>query len=220
MASFTPCCKKPPPELERVLLWRWAVGLLLWCWLCCAALWPAPLRAEPAPEALELRLQSSADGLHLSTLLPLELPVAVEDALSQGIPLFFLAEAQVLRERWYWSAQKLAQTTRYMRLSYQPLTRRWRLAVSPSPIDRSGLGVVPGHNYDSLEDVLAVMKRIAHWKIADTPALISGEQYNVQLLFRLDTAQLPRALQVGTLGRPNWSLAWQGSQRVIWEPAP
>lgn len=217
MDSFTPCCKKHPPE--HALISRWAVGWL-WCWLCCAVLWPLPLRAEPVTEALELRLQSSVDGLHLSTVLPLELPVAVEDALRQGIPLFFLAEAQVLRERWYWSAQTLAQTTRYMRLSYQPLTRRWRLAVSPSPIDRSGLGVVPGHNYDSVEDALAVMTRIAHWKIADTPALIPGEPYNVQLRFRLDTTQLPRALQVGTLGRPNWSLSWQGSQRVLWEPSP
>lgn len=221
MDSFTPCYKKPRPKnvLAHYPVSRWG-WCLFWAWLCCALLLPLPLRAQVATEPLELRLHSSAEGLHLSTVLALELPVAVEDALHQGIPLFFVAEAQVLRERWYWSAQMVAQTMRYMRLSYQPLTRRWRLAISPSPIDRSGLGVVPGQNYDSLEDALAVMKRMAQWKIADAPALELGAHYNVQLRFRLDSAQLPRTLQVGVLGRSSWSLALQGSQRVRWEPAP
>jgi hypothetical protein len=32
----------------------------------------------------------------------LELPRAVEDALQRGVPLYFVAEAQLLRSRWYW----------------------------------------------------------------------------------------------------------------------
>lgn len=217
MAFSTPYCKNLWP---KHVFATYLVPRLLWAWLCCLLLSPLPLHAEPTTEALELRLHGAADGLQLSTLLPLELPEAVTDALHQGIPLFFVAEAQVLRERWYWSAQTVARTMRHMRLSYQPLTRRWRLAISPSPIDRSGLGVVLGQNYDSLEDALAVMGRIAQWKIADASALEPGENYDVQLRFRLDSSQLPRALQVGMLGRSSWNLALQGSQRVRWEPVP
>lgn len=183
-------------------------------------LWSPLVGAEPATESLELRVYSSSDGLHLSTELPVDLPRAIEDALHQGIPLFFVVEAQVLRQRWYWSAQTVAQTVRHIRLSYQPLTRRWRLVVSPSSIDRSGLGVMPGNNYDSLEEALAAMKRIARWKVADAPALEAGEHYAVQLRFRLDTSQLPRTLQVGILGRSSWNLVLQGSQHVLWELAP
>ena len=32
----------------------------------------------------------------------IEIPSAVEDALLKGIPMVFLAEADILRERWYW----------------------------------------------------------------------------------------------------------------------
>ena len=222
---FTPCCKKPVPKrpVWQLCSWRWSLGWLWWLGLCAALLLgAAPVRAQPATEAtaLALEVDSSAEGLYLSAALPLELPVALQDALLQGIPLFFVAEAQVLRERWYWSAQTVAQTQRYMRLSYQPLTRRWRLAVSPMPIDRSGLGVaVPGKQHESLPEALAAMTRIAHWKIADAPALEAGTSYNVQLHFRLDSAQLPRTLQVGLWGRSSWNLALQGSQAVLWEPS-
>ena len=198
-----------------------------WTWLCIAlgcALWlcatPAQAQSAPEPTALELQVDSSAQGLYLSAVLPLELPAPLQDALLQGIPLFFLAEAQVLRERWYWSAQTVAQAQRYMRLSYQPLTRRWRVAVSPMPIDRSGLGVaVPGKQHESLPEALAAMTRMAHWKIADASVLDAGSTYNVQLHFRLDSAQLPRALQVGLFGRAGWNLTLQGSQAVQWEAA-
>ena len=205
------------------LPWHQSLGGLWWLALCAALLLTAPARAraQPATEAtaLALNVDSSAEGLYLSAVLPLELPVALQDALLQGIPLFFMAEAQVLRERWYWAAQTVAQTQRYMRLSYQPLTRRWRLAVSATPIDRSGLGVaVPGKQHESLPEALAAMTRIAHWKIADAPVLEAGTSYNVQLHFRLDSAQLPRTLQVGLWGRSGWNLTLQGNQAVQWMP--
>ena len=52
-----------------------------------------------------------------------------------------------------------------MRLSYQPLTRRWRLVVSPTPIGNSGLAL--GQTFDTREEALAAVQRISHWKIAD-----------------------------------------------------
>ena len=85
------------------------------------------------PEVGELRLDRAEDGLYLSTTLQFVLPELAEDALYKGIPMFFVAEAQVLRDRWYWSDRQVAETTRYLRLSYQPLTRRWRLNISPVP---------------------------------------------------------------------------------------
>ena len=132
---------------------------------------PALVHAQPATAISELRVERTDEGLFLSAALQLELPALVEDALYQGIPVFFVAEAEVLRERWYWSAQRVARSARYMRLSYQPLTRRWRLAVSANPIDSSGLGVVLGQNYDGLEEALLAMQRIAQWKIAEAPAI-------------------------------------------------
>ena len=217
--SFTPCCKRHLPDACRSAP-RW-VALLAVLWLWCAMALPALVHAQPATAISELRVERTDEGLFLSAALQLELPALVEDALYQGIPVFFVAEAEVLRERWYWSAQRVARSARYMRLSYQPLTRRWRLAVSANPIDSSGLGVVLGQNYDGLEEALLAMQRIAQWKIAESPAIEPGERYSVHLRFSLDTSQLPRPLQIGALGRSGsgWNISMARSLRLTMESA-
>ena len=48
----------------------------------------------------ELRLERKEDGVYLGTTMQFVLPELAEDALYKGIPMFFVAEAQVLRERW------------------------------------------------------------------------------------------------------------------------
>ena len=153
-----------------------------------------------------LRLERSDDGLYLSTAVGFDLPALVENALLKGIPLFFVAEAEVLRERWYWSDQRVAVAQRHMRLAYQPLTRRWRLNVSPVPIGNTSLGVNLGQNFDDLPEALEAIKRLSRWRIAEAQQVEPGNRYNVAFRFRLDTSQLPRPLQMGIAGRPDWSL--------------
>ena len=215
--SFTHCCKRQLPDAcRRAPSWvALLAGLLLWCAMAVSALAQTP----SATAISELRVERTDGGLFLNAALQLELPALVEDALYQGIPVFFVAEAEVLRERWYWSAQRIAHSARYMRLSYQPLTRRWRLAVSATPIDSSGLGVVLGQNYDGLDEALLAMQRIAQWKIAEAPAIEPGERYTVHLRFALDTSQLPRPLQIGALGRSGsgWNISMARSLRLTTE---
>jgi hypothetical protein len=107
-----------------------------------------------------------------------------------------------------------AEATRYMRLVYQPLTQRWRLNVSSSPFDTSGLGVSVGQTYDRLPEVLGAMQRIAFWKIADSTDLDEKSPYRVHFRFQLDMSQLPRPLQIGALGRSGWNLSIARTERV------
>ncbi|RYF72955.1 MAG: DUF4390 domain-containing protein [Comamonadaceae bacterium] len=179
---------------------------------------PAAAQAV-TPDASELRLDRAEDGLYLSTTLQFAMPELAEDALYKGIPMFFVAEVQVVRERWYWSDRQVAETTRYLRLSYQPLTRRWRLNVSPTPFFNSGLGVVLGQNFDDYEDAVSAMQRISRWKIAE-PGVIDGDVvHTVNFRFRLDMSQLPRPFQIGAVGRSGWNLLVSRSQRLAPEPA-
>lgn len=163
-------------------------------------------------EIFDMRTERTEAGVYLSAELQFELPTLAEDALHKGIPMYFVTEAEIVRERWYWSAQQATLAVRHMRLSYQPLTRRWRLNVSPSPLDSTGLGVVMGQNYDALSDALAAMQRIARWKIAEPSALDRNARYQVHLRFRLDMSQLPRPLQIGAMGRSGWNLSVARSQ--------
>lgn len=220
--SSTPCCKKQLPD-ARVLRRSGALlcALLLWC---CSLLLPAAAHAQAsaqdAPSISGLRLEGGEAGLYLSAALHFELPPLVEDALFKGIPMSFVLEAEVARERWYWYDRRMAQAVRHLRLSYQPLTRRWRLQVSTTPFENTGLGVALAQNYDTLAEALESMQRVARWKIADSAVVEVGDAYNVQLAFRLDMSQLPRPFQISALGRNGWSLALERRQRLTVEPAP
>ncbi|MBV2218426.1 MAG: DUF4390 domain-containing protein [Diaphorobacter sp.] len=177
--------------------------------VCLLALWIAAIPAAHAQqhgEIVELQLDPLPEGLYLSATLQLELPELVKDALYKGISVFFITEAEVVRQRWYWSDKVVAQASRFLRLSYQPLTRRWRVVQSSTPFAPSGLGVSLGQNFDTLQDALASMQRIARWKIADEGQVDEGVTYVMNFQFRLDTSQLPRPLQIGAVGRSGWNM--------------
>lgn len=192
-------------------LLRAVVGWLL----CCAAmLHGLSAHAQAAPSIAHMEVERNDDGLFVNASMEFSLPSLVQEALQQGIPMTFLAEAEVTRPRWYWSDEKVASVQRFFRLNYQPLTQRWRLSVSSTPFSASGLGVSVGRSYDQLSEVLGAMQRIARWNVADAQALDPDAKYRVQLRFQLDMSQLPRPLQIGALGRSGWSLAIARTERV------
>lgn len=169
----------------------------------------------PGPGAVtDLQLSYDADGLFLSASMDFELPSLAEEALYKGISMYFVAEATVVRERWYWYDKQVAQAVRYLRLSYQPLTRRWRVNQSSTPFGAAGLGVTLGQNYDELGDAIGAMQRIARWKIAEPGVLEPGTPYVVHYQFRLDMSQLPRPFQIGAMGRSGWSLSMARSAEL------
>ena len=169
---------------------------------------------EVGTEAGQLYLERGEDGLYLSTTLPLVLPALAQDALNKGIAMFFVADAQVVRDRWYWSDRQVSDASRYMRLSYQPLTRRWRLSQASTPFSDSGLGVSLGQNFDDLSDALAVMQRISRWNIANSEVFDGSGDQQLNFQFRLDMSQLPRPLQLSTVGRTGWNLLLSRSVRL------
>lgn len=192
-------------------------------WPCLAALllWASLTQAHAdtvAPDISSMQVTSTEEGVFLSATLQFELPGQVEDALRQGIPMYFVADAQVQRERWYWSDQQLGVTTRYFRLTHQPLTRRWRLHISNTAFTSSGTGLALGQTYEQLEDAVAAIQRINRWKILEPSQLSSTSGVSVQLRFRVDLSSLPRPLQIGALGRSGWNL--QLSRTQVLEAAP
>jgi hypothetical protein len=171
------------------------------------------VRAEaPVTEINQLRLERSDEGVLLSAYVKFELPPIIDDALDKGIPMFFVAEAVLYRDRWYWYDKQVASTARHMRLSFQPLTRRWRLVVSPIPIGNSGLTL--GQTFDTREEALAAVQRISHWKIAEANDVDSDAKHNVDFRFRLDVSQLPRPFQIGAVGHDDWRLSAERNQRL------
>jgi len=176
---------------------------------------PSARAESPTAEVTQLRLERSDDDILLSATVQFEVTPVVEDALEKGIPMFFVAEAALFRDRWYWYDKQITYAARHMRLSYQPLTRRWRLIVSPTPIGNSGGAL--GQTFDTRDEALAAVQRISRWKIADAGEIDLEVRHNVDFRFRLDVSQLPRPFQIGAVGHADWSISAARNQRLALE---
>ena len=195
------------------------IGLLACGWLLLS--WPDAAHAQVrVAEVGSLRVERLEDAVVLSSQVNFELSAAVEDALLKGAAIFFVAEAEVLRERWYWTNKRVAHVERHMRLTYQPLTRRWRLNVASGKITNTGLGIALSQNFDSLNDALASIKRVSRWKIAETADLNPDYSHRLEFSFQMDASQLPRPLQIGTLGQSDWIISVATSQALVFEATP
>ena len=177
--------------------------------LACACLFWGPAdmaRAQStAAEISHIKFERADDGVVLSATVDFELSAAVEDALHKGVAMVFFAEATVYRQRWYWMSKKVANVQRHMRLTYQPLTRRWRLNVTSDVVATAAMAL--NQSFDSLPDALAAVQRISRWKIANMSDIDLTQAHTVEFDFSLDVSQLPRPFQIGTLGQSDWTVA-------------
>ncbi len=195
-ASFTHCFKSAWANLAKCWV---IVGALLLC--------VGGAQAQSTAEAAQFRVDRIDDEISVSTVMQFELPGAVEEALIKGIPMVFVAEADVLRERWYWYDKKIISAQRQMRLAYQPLTRKWRLNINAGLGSVVPMGLALNQSLDTLNQALSVIKRVSRWKIADISELDPAVKYKVEFRFRLDLAQLPRPFQIGALGQSEWDIS-------------
>jgi Domain of unknown function (DUF4390) len=173
----------------------------------CLAFHVALSHAQTPGDAPQLKVEREGDEIWISAQVQFELPSAVEDALQKGVPLFFVAEVDVLRERWYWVDKKVVAAQRHLRLAYQPLTRRWRLTLTSGMEKGAGLGLALNQYYETLPQALAIIKRISRWQIVDITDLDPANKYRVEFRFKLDLAQLPLPFQIGTLGQSDWDVS-------------
>ena len=170
------------------------------------------------PAISTIQIERGEGAVFLNAQLTFDLPAPIEDVLLKGIPLFFVAEAEVRRDRWYWYDKKLAIATRQIRLAYQPLTRRWRLNVSNSSgSNGSGLGGGLPQYFDTLTEALSKVQRISRWRIVELAELDPDVLHTVELSFKLDISQLPRPFQIGLIGQTDWNISTSKSIRFASE---
>ena len=218
-ASSTPCLKNVRAEARRRRILAPLAGLVLaWALLLTCLLPIAVAQGRVVPSVTQMRLEQADDGVYLTAAVQFELPSLVEEVLDKGIAIYFVAEAEVFQERWYWTDRKVAQVTRHMRLAYQPLTRRWRLNVSPVPITgTAGFGVSLNQNFDSLADAMDAVKRVGRLRLGDAAEVGDEPLHQVVFRFRLDTSQLPRPFQIGVVGQADWNIVAERSAKLALE---
>ena len=183
--------------MRAVAAWliAWGLGVMVVLWS------PAAHAAEP--EITGFELVRNEEGLLLNYSINLELSRSVDEALSKAVPLFFAAEAEVFRHRFYWRDLRVAHAVRLWRIVYQPLTSTYRVTF---------LGL--SQNYASKEEAFAAISRGARWKIAEPAQIDDGSRHYVEFNYRLDTSLLPRPLQIGIGGQADWAMSVQRTQKI------
>jgi hypothetical protein len=177
--------------LQRVLAVLAALVVLL----------AAPAARAQGVELLTLQTSKFDGTLNLDFVARVTLPKAVEDALQRGVPVYFAAEAQMFRNRWYWRDERVARVSRSWRLAYRPLTSDWRVSLG-------GLN----QTYATMAEALTAVSRSGGWKLVDLAQLDTDKSFYVEFSYRLDTSQLPGPMQFGLGGGGDWAV---GANRFI-----
>jgi hypothetical protein len=216
MMAFTTLCWKNFLRLEALLM----SGVQRGRWLCLALslMLTGVAQADTPVELQGLKLERQDSALYMSGTWQFEMPTALEDALLKGITLYFVTEVEISQERWYVYNQRLARAERHVRLFYQPLTRRWRVNISPQPFNVSGLGMSLGQSYDTAEEAIGAVRRIVQWRIANAVDYNPDAKQSISFNFKLDLKQLPRPLQIGATGQNDWNINFSKTQRLELKP--
>ena len=178
--------------LSRALPHRWLLALVTAALLALAI---PTARADTVPvKSAELRIEEGE--VLLNAEFELKFNPTLEEALQKGIPLYVVLEFELTRSRWYWLDEKVAQTALTSRVSYNALTRQYRVA--------SGL---LGQAFNSLEEVERYLGRVTSRPVASASALSNGTRYEAAIRLRLDVNQLPKPFQVDALASREWTLS-------------
>jgi hypothetical protein len=133
---------------------------------------------------------NQSPGLYVNAQLRIVLPSKVESALFKSVPMQFVLEATLLKDRWYWTDKVVSTAQRSFRLTYQPLTRRWRLQSYSGAIGASasntGLGL--SRYFDSLTQALQTIAYVHDWQVASVDAIDRNQNHRLVLQFYLDTS--------------------------------
>ncbi len=203
MTAFSmPCWKS---ALFKRLLGRLFLPTLL-------TLFAVASQAQTQAEIPILRAERSGNEVFVSANVSLELPTIVEDALLKGVPMFFMLEADLYLDRWYWYDKRISGAQRQLRLAYQPLTRRWRVTQSLGMGSDSSQGLSLNQSYESLAEALSVVRQVSRWKVAELADTDPTAKIKLLFRFRLDLSQLPRPFQIGAIGQSEWDI--QGVART------
>jgi hypothetical protein len=159
-------------------------------------------------ELLEARLEQTEEGVALNADFVFDFNARLEQAVTNGVPLYFVVEFELTQPRWYWFDEKTATRRRQTRLSYHALSRHYRLST----------GLLQ-QNYASLGEALAVLRRVRNWLVLDRSTPLSEANYQAALRMRLDLSLLPKPFQVNALTSREWHLESEW-RRFSWRPAP
>jgi hypothetical protein len=165
--------------------------------LCAALLASSGARGAVLIKSAELH--PSDAGYTLEGTYDIGLTPTLEEALVRGLTLTFVTEFELVYPRWWtfslWN-RTVAEFSTQHRLSYNALARQYRVAFGSLH-----------QNFDSVGEALDVLGRVRFAPAVRFPEVEPGMVYLAALRMRLDTAELPKPLQIDALASRDWDLS-------------
>jgi hypothetical protein len=133
-------------------------------------------------------LSATEEGIVLAADFAFDLNARLQEAVTNGVPLYFVVEFELTRPRWYWFDEKAAAKRLQLRLSYHALSRQYRLSTGALQ-----------QNYPTLEEALSVLRRVRNWLVVDRSIGLADANYDAAVRMRLDVALLPKPFQLSAI---------------------
>jgi hypothetical protein len=145
----------------------------------------------------DVQLEPVDDGYNLSADANINFNTRLEEAVNKGVVLYFTADFELTRARWYWFDEAVIRRSKTFQLSAHALmTRQYRLSTGALY-----------QNYTTLDEALRAISHLRNWQVLEKGEVKTGQPYVAALRLHLDLTQMPKTFQVGALANRDWNLS-------------
>ncbi|MBS1227164.1 MAG: hypothetical protein H6R17_441 [Proteobacteria bacterium] len=156
----------------------------------------APIALATEISLRNLQLVANEDGYSLTVDANINFNTRLEEAVNKGVVLYFAADFELTRPRWYWLDEQIIHRSKTFQLSYHALTRQYRLSTGALH-----------QSYATLDEALRVLTHLRHWQVLEKGDVKAGQNYVAGLRLHLDLTQMPKTFQVSALANKDWNLS-------------
>ena len=152
--------------------------------------------ASGSPQVLRIEPLLADGWLNIDADIHLPVSDDLRSFAEKGVALYFTADIEIVKPRWWWFDNEVVKTQQTWRVVYNALTRQWRIGSGDLSLPEA-----------SLDDALSLVRNIRGWAVVPLSELDVNEDYVGTLRVRLDTSLLARPFRVDALNSSAWSLS-------------
>lgn len=178
------------------------------CLVLCALIVPVQASFAQA-QVIAVRsfsVHPNDDGYAVDAHFEFELPPRIEDAVNRGVAVYFLTQFELRRPRWYWLDELITEQLQTWRLSYNALTRQYRVSSGSQNL-----------SFATLPEAVAAISQVRQWHVFDRHHVRSDTAYQLGIRLRMDGDRLPKPLQIDVLTNKEWAFGsdWRRLRFVL-----
>ncbi|WP_292966773.1 DUF4390 domain-containing protein [Nitrosomonas sp.] len=164
---------------------------------------PAPAADKGHITIESFQIRKSNENFQIDVEADIALSETMKQALKKGVDLYFVTRLLVVKPRWYWLNEEIARSKARIGLSYQALTRQYRLVQGGQ-----------SQNFPTLKAALQALGHQPGLQIRENEPLLPDTTYTAILQVWLDISRLPKPFQLEWLDTEDWTLS---SEKKIWQ---